>query len=70
MNIEIIKSIILNIGLLIVIAEVLARVHMIKRFIIGNQRSVKDQIVMTLIFGSISILTLFSLKVKISNCLL
>lgn len=56
MNIEIMKSIILNIGLLIVIAEVLARVRMIKRFIIGNQKSVKDQIIMTLIFGSISIL--------------
>ncbi|MGB4589018.1 MAG: LytS/YhcK type 5TM receptor domain-containing protein [Clostridiaceae bacterium] len=56
MNIEIIKSIILNIGLLIVIAEVLARVRMVKRFIIGNQKSVKDQIAMALIFGSISIL--------------
>jgi LytS/YehU family sensor histidine kinase len=56
MNIEIIKSIILNIGLLIVIAEVLARVRMVKRFIIGNQKSVKDQIVMTLVFGAISIM--------------
>lgn len=56
MNIEIVKSIILNIGLLIVIAEVLARVRMVKRFIIGNQKSLKDQIVMMLIFGSISIL--------------
>jgi LytS/YehU family sensor histidine kinase len=56
MNIEIIKSIILNIGLLIVIAEVLARVRMVKRFIIGNQNSVKDQIALMLIFGSISIL--------------
>ena len=56
MNIEIIKSILLNIGLLIVIAEVLARVRMIKHFIIGNQTSIKNQIVMTLIFGSISIL--------------
>jgi len=60
MNIEIIKSIILNIGLLIVIAEVLARVRMIKRFIIGDQKSVKDQIVMTLIFGAISILCTYT----------
>ena len=56
MNIEIMKSIVLNIGLLIVIAEVLARVRMVKRFIVGNQKSVKDQILMMLIFGSISIL--------------
>ena len=55
MNIEIIKSIILNIGLLVVIAQILARVDKIKEYLVSEKHRAKEQLFMIIIFSIISI---------------
>ncbi|MCF0148442.1 MAG: histidine kinase [Clostridium sp.] len=59
MNIEIIKSIILSIGLLLVIAQILARFNKIKGYLVSERHTIKDQLVMIIIFSTISILSTY-----------
>lgn len=59
MNIEIFKSVILNIGLLIIIAQVLARIHLVKRFLVRQKHTLREQGIMIVIFGTISILSTY-----------
>lgn len=55
MNMEIIKSIILNIGLLMVIAQLLARVPTVKQFVVRDKHTVKEQLFLIVLFSAISI---------------
>ncbi len=57
MDIEIIRSVILNIGLLVIIAVLLSRFKMIRRFITGERKSLVEQIVMIVLFGLIGIIS-------------
>ena len=57
MNLEIIKNIIINIGLLIIIAQILARFEKVKRYLVNEDHNYKDKIVMIIIFSTISILS-------------
>ena len=57
MDLEIIINIIINIGLLIVIAQVLARFEKIKKYLVNDNHSYLDKIFMIIIFSSISILS-------------
>ncbi len=59
MNIEIIRSIILNIGLLVVIAQVLAGFDKIKEYLVSEKHTAKEQLVMIMIFSIISILSTY-----------
>ncbi|MBR0576388.1 histidine kinase [Proteiniclasticum sp. BAD-10] len=52
---EIIKSIILNIGLLMVIAQLLARVPTVKQFVVRDKHTVKEQLLLIVLFSAISI---------------
>lgn len=56
MNIDIMKGVILNVGMLILIALLLARTRMVKKFIIRDKHTIKEQSAMIFIFGAISIL--------------
>ena len=57
MDIEIIRSVILNIGLLVIIAVMLSRFRMIRRFITGERKSSGEQIFLILLFGIIGIIS-------------
>jgi len=57
MDIEIIRSVILNIGLLVIIAVMLSRFRMIRRFITGERKSLGEQIFLILLFGIIGIIS-------------
>ncbi|NCC80315.1 MAG: sensor histidine kinase, partial [Clostridia bacterium] len=57
MDIEIIRSVILNIGLLVIIAVMLSRFRMIRRFITGERKSFGEQIFLILLFGIIGIIS-------------
>ncbi|MFH5836707.1 LytS/YhcK type 5TM receptor domain-containing protein [Proteiniclasticum sp. C24MP] len=57
MDIEIIRSVILNIGLLVIIAVMLSRFRMIRRFITGERKSAGEQIFLILLFGIIGIIS-------------
>ena len=57
MDLEIMRNIIINIGLLVIIAQVLARVEKIKKYLVNEKHSYKDKIFMVIIFSSISILS-------------
>ena len=59
MGIEINKSIILNIGLLMVIAQILARVDKIKEYLVSEKHSAKEQLFMIIIFSIISIVSTY-----------
>lgn len=59
MNVEIIRSIILNIGLLVVIAQILARFNKIKEYLVREKHTVKEQVFMIMIFSTISILSTY-----------
>ena len=57
MDIEIIRSVVLNIGLLVIIAVMLSRFRMIRRFITGERKSFGEQIFLILLFGIIGIIS-------------
>lgn len=57
MDIEIIRSVILNIGLLVIIAVLLSRFKMIRRFITGERKSIWEQLVLILLFGIIGVIS-------------
>ncbi len=54
---EVFINLLLNVGLLIVIAHILARLKPVKGFIVRDKHTYKDYIVMILIFSMISILS-------------
>ena len=55
LNIEIFKAMIINIGLIILIAQVLARIKVVKASIANENNSIKDQILLICIFSIVSI---------------
>lgn len=57
MDIEIIRSVILNIGLLVIIAVMLSRFKMIRRFITGEKKTIMEQFFLIMIFGGIGIIS-------------
>jgi two-component system sensor histidine kinase LytS len=57
---ELIKSILLNICLLVVIAQMLAKTKVVKKFIVSDKYSLRDQLVMIAIFSIISILSTYT----------
>ncbi len=57
MDIEIIRSVILNIGLLVIIAVLLSRFKIIRRFITGEKKSLVEQLVLMVLFGLIGIIS-------------
>lgn len=59
MNVEIIRSIILNIGLLVVIAQILARFEKVKKYLVSEKHTIKEQVFMIVIFSTISILSTY-----------
>lgn len=59
MQIVIFKNVILNVGLLVVIAQLLARIYMVKKYVVRKKHKMRDQIVMIMIFSTISILSTY-----------
>lgn len=57
MNTKIISNIILNIGLLVVIAQIIARIGIIKRVLLRNKVPLNEKIIMMVIFGGIGIIS-------------
>jgi len=60
MNIEILKSITLNIVLLVIIAEILARIPTVKKYVISENHTVREQFIMILLFGGIGIISTYT----------
>lgn len=57
---EIIKSIILNIGLLVILAQILARVKLVKKYIVREKHTAIEYIILIAIFGSISVISTYT----------
>lgn len=57
MNIEIFKAMLLNIGLLTLLAQVLARIKTVRRVIVYENDSIKDQLFLVFIFSIISVIS-------------
>ncbi|NLY44853.1 MAG: histidine kinase [Tissierella sp.] len=70
MNAEIFKAMLLNIGLLILLAQVLAAIRAVKRIIVHEKDSTKDQITLIIIFSIVAIIsnyTGYSINGAIAN---
>lgn len=70
MSFDIFSAMLLNIGLLILLAQVLARVKSVRRVIVHEDDSIKDQLFLILIFSSIGIIsnyTGYSINGAIAN---
>lgn len=70
MSFDIFSAMLLNIGLLILLAQVLARIKSVKRVIVHEYDSIKDQLFLILIFSSIGIIsnyTGYSINGAIAN---
>lgn len=59
-KVEILKSIILNIGLLVVLAQILARIRLVKKYIVRDNHTLKDNIALIIIFGMISVISTYT----------
>ena len=57
MNTEILKSIIFNIGLLVLIAQVLARIGFVKKYILHDRHNLKEQVILVILFSSVCIIS-------------
>lgn len=57
MNTEILKSIILNVGLLVLIAQVLARIGFVKKYILHDRHNLKEQVILIILFSSVCIIS-------------
>ena len=57
MNIEILKSMILNVGLLILLAQVLAGIKIVRKSIVYENRSTREQLFLIFIFSMMSIIS-------------
>lgn len=60
MNVEIIKSIILNIGFLVILAQILARVKLVKKYIVREKHKTMEYIILIAIFGIISVISTYT----------
>ncbi len=60
MNVEIFQAMLLNIGLLILLAQVLARVKTVRKVIVHENNSIQDQLLLILIFSTIAIISNYS----------
>ena len=70
MNFDIFTAMLLNIGLLILLAQVLARIKVVRRVIVHEDDSIKDQLLLIFIFSSIGIVsnyTGYSINGAIAN---
>ena len=70
MNFDIFSAMLLNIGLLILLAQILARIKAVRRVIVHEDDSLKDQLFLILIFSSIGIIsnyTGYSINGAIAN---
>ncbi|WP_367565660.1 LytS/YhcK type 5TM receptor domain-containing protein [Lacrimispora sp.] len=59
MNVEVIKSIVMNISLLVILAQILARMNLVRRCIVREKHEAKEVIVLILIFGAFSIFSTY-----------
>lgn len=59
MDITIIKGVILNVGMLVLIAQLLARTRMVKKFVVRDTHTPLEQFEMIILFGVISILSTY-----------
>ncbi len=57
MNTEILKSIILNVGLLVFIAQILARIRFVKKYILHDRHKAKEQIILICLFGAVCVIS-------------
>ena len=57
MDIEIFKGVIFNIGMLVLIAQILGRMRIVKKFVVRQKHTLRENMIMILIFGTISILS-------------
>lgn len=57
---EIIKSIVLNIGFLVILAQILARVKLIKKYIVREKHKTREYIILIVLFGSISVISTYT----------
>jgi two-component system sensor histidine kinase LytS len=57
LNTEILKSIILNVGLLVLIAQVLARIGFVKKYILHDRHDLKEQVILIILFSSVCIIS-------------
>lgn len=57
MDLEIIRSVILNIGLLVILALLLTQFSITKRFIAGEKKTVREQIFLMVLFGVMGIIS-------------
>ena len=57
MNTEILKSVLLNVGLLVFIAQILTRIRFVKKYILHDRHKVKEQIILIVLFGSVCIIS-------------
>ena len=57
MKVEIFKAMLLNIGLLVLVANVLAGMRVVKRIIVYEEDSMKEQIVLMAIFSTITVIS-------------
>ncbi|SFO30755.1 two-component system, LytT family, sensor histidine kinase LytS [Anaerocolumna aminovalerica] len=60
MCVEVIKSIVLNIGLLVILAQILARVKLVKKYIVREKHKTKEYIILIAIFGIISVISTYT----------
>ena len=70
MSFDIFSAMLLNIGLIILLAQILARIKRVKRVIVHEGDSIKDQLFLILIFSSIGIIsnyTGYSINGAIAN---
>lgn len=70
MNFAIFKAMLLNIGLLVLIAQVLAGFRVVRRIIVYEEESIRDQILLIVIFSAITVIsnyTGYSVKGAIAN---
>ncbi|WP_313130721.1 LytS/YhcK type 5TM receptor domain-containing protein [Anaerocolumna sp.] len=57
---EVIKSIVLNIGLLVILAQILARVKLVKKYIVREKHKTKEYVILIAIFGTISVISTYT----------
>ncbi|MBB2181600.1 histidine kinase [Lachnospiraceae bacterium MD1] len=57
MNTEILKSIIFNVSLLVLIAQVLARIGFVKKYILHDRHNLKEQVILVILFSCVCIIS-------------
>lgn len=57
MNTEILKSIIFNVGLLVLIAQVLAKIGFVKKYILHDMHNPKEQVLLVILFSAVCIIS-------------